>query len=233
MHRWAGSPESARGMEQFNQGRFKPQRVQSDRTRDRTAPAQGASVRLDDARSRAGFAERLRGVLRTGSPTVKTMVRCPHDDAARFRHFAEIGADILFEMGPDLRFTWVQVPNGNLQKPPSEILGRTRWEVLELDPASIPELRAHQADQEAGRPDRNVDLKATYPERGTRTWRRVSADPLMDDATSPDAAVSCEMSPPNAKRTSCATTSTRGSMHSPMQAPKFSSNWMQSSGSPR
>ena len=105
----------------------------------------------------------------------------PEDDFVRFRQFAEVGADILFETGPDLRYTWVHVPRGNIYGNGAEILGKTRWEIAGIDPNDRAEWGAHQALLEAGKSYRGFEFKVNNLDPERCLWWRVSGVPIFTD----------------------------------------------------
>jgi PAS domain S-box-containing protein len=73
---------------------------------------------------------------------------------ARFRDFAEIASDWMWETDRDHRLTYVSGEALSLENEP---LGRTRWELAGAD-ADDPHWRAHIADLEARRPFREFEF---------------------------------------------------------------------------
>jgi PAS domain S-box-containing protein len=97
----------------------------------------------------------------------------------RFRDFAQIGSEVLWETDAEHRYTlFLAKDTFRLHRPPEWFIGRTRWEAVGAaadDPAWAP----HIADLEARRPIRNFE----YPARrknGAQHHLRVSADPIFD-----------------------------------------------------
>jgi PAS domain S-box-containing protein len=98
----------------------------------------------------------------------------------RFRDMAEVSADWAWETGPDLRFTYHRGDTGGRERlAQHNVIGKTRWELCELDPASDPELAKHQRDLEAHLPFRGVRL-VTYAD-GVPLYLSVSGRPYFDE----------------------------------------------------
>jgi PAS domain S-box-containing protein len=97
----------------------------------------------------------------------------------RFRDFAEVASDWLWEMGPDLRFTYVSAniersigmnPRHSIGKRPDELLDTTR---------DAEKLRAHFADLEAGRPFRDFGFRTRLPNE-REVYLVISGKPMFD-----------------------------------------------------
>ncbi|MBV8651864.1 MAG: PAS domain S-box protein [Alphaproteobacteria bacterium] len=98
----------------------------------------------------------------------------------RFRDMAECSSDWAWETGPDFRFTYHRGDTGGRERlAQHNVLGKTRWELCELDPASDPELMKHQRDLEAHLPFRGVRL-VTYAD-GVPLYLSVSGRPYFDE----------------------------------------------------
>ncbi|MFP6747399.1 MAG: PAS-domain containing protein [Alphaproteobacteria bacterium] len=97
----------------------------------------------------------------------------------RFRNFAEIGSDWLWEMDADLRFSWVsdkiQAITG---RPPAFYIGKNRDELLETD--NDPELWAqHMAALRAHEPFKDIHIRQIFPD-GRTLWISTSGTPIFD-----------------------------------------------------
>jgi PAS domain-containing protein len=79
----------------------------------------------------------------------------------RFRDIAEISGDWVWELGPDLRFTFHEGNHaGREHLALGEVIGRTPWELLQVDPRQDPALLRHQQDLEAHRPFRRPGVSS-------------------------------------------------------------------------
>lgn len=100
------------------------------------------------------------------------------DSEQRFRDFAAASSDWFWEMGPDLRFSFISEPMETwTQVPPSQVLGRTREE---LGRGSLDEKawRRHLDDINAHRPFKNF----RYPVKridGSEMWMSTSGVPVF------------------------------------------------------
>jgi PAS domain S-box-containing protein len=71
----------------------------------------------------------------------------------RFRDIAEVSSNWIWEMGPDLRFTYHEgAHEGRARLQPGAMIGQTRWELVRLDPETDEAMRLHKMDLEAHRP---------------------------------------------------------------------------------
>lgn len=97
----------------------------------------------------------------------------------RFRDFAEVGSDWLWETDTEHRFTFVDGPAAIIGR---ALEGLARWEVAKADPGE-PLWRRHRADLDLHLPFRNFEYTATDTE-GRRRHLLVSGKPLFaaDDA---------------------------------------------------
>ena len=98
----------------------------------------------------------------------------------KLRQFAECSADIFWETGPDLRYNWIQAANLEGNMAPSDMLGRTRWEVVGVDPDHDPSWRRHRNDMLAHRPFRDFLYKSDIPGSDQPRWWRVNGSPILD-----------------------------------------------------
>ncbi len=99
----------------------------------------------------------------------------------RFRDIAEVSADWAWETGPDLRFTYHRGETGGrerLMQP--NVIGKTRWELCQIDPTTDPALMKHQRDLETHLPFRQVRM-VTYAD-GVPLHLSVSGRPYFDEA---------------------------------------------------
>ena len=96
----------------------------------------------------------------------------------RFRDFAEVASDWLWETGPDLRFTYV---SDNIRRvlglDPSMAIGRRREDFCE-DAGSSDKWRLHLGDLKAGRPFRDFANDSVTPD-GRRRHSLISGKPLF------------------------------------------------------
>ena len=101
----------------------------------------------------------------------------------RFRDFASAASDWFWEMGPDLRFTWISHHfEKNTRIPADQLVGRSRNEFAGPD-ATGTHWQAHLADLEARRPFRNFRYSTVDPS-GARRHVSVSGLPIFaEDGT--------------------------------------------------
>jgi PAS domain S-box-containing protein len=99
----------------------------------------------------------------------------------RFRDFASSSSDWFWEIGPDLRFTFVSEPMEQTTKiAPARVLGRTReelWAGDSLDPARA----RHLEDLRAHRPFKDFRYELVI-DPGETLWISTSGIPLFDAA---------------------------------------------------
>jgi len=98
----------------------------------------------------------------------------------RFRDFAEIGSDWLWELDADLCFSWVSDNVESIVGQPAEYyIGKSRDDVLAAE--NNPDVWAeHMADLRARRPFRDVHIRRVFP-NGREIWIRSSGNPVFDE----------------------------------------------------
>ena len=97
----------------------------------------------------------------------------------RFRDIADVAADWIWEMGPDLRFTYFSERlEEALGLKPETFHGKTRRELLGGDPDD-PAWQQHLADLESWRPFRNFEYSLRGAD-GKLRHLRVSGKPVFD-----------------------------------------------------
>lgn len=98
----------------------------------------------------------------------------------RFRDFAETSAHWFWEMGPDLRFTYVSEHVSRFTGiARSAIIGRTREEVFAGQPVPAEAWEEHLANLAAHRPFENLEVQWVRPDGAVR-YLRNSGKPLLD-----------------------------------------------------
>jgi len=102
------------------------------------------------------------------------------DSEARVLDMAESGSDWLWEMDPDLRFTYLSEGNmGDSTINPSQVIGRTRRE-LAVETGNVEKWKDHLADLEAHRPFRDFIYEARG-EFGAPVFLKVCGKPVFSD----------------------------------------------------
>ena len=98
----------------------------------------------------------------------------------RFFDFIETATDWFWETDENHRFIFI---NGQTQRFIGDsfdnVLGKTRWEVFDVDIANDQNWRAHRDDLEAHRPFKNFEFHYDYPD-GSRIYRNISGVPVFD-----------------------------------------------------
>jgi PAS domain S-box-containing protein len=109
---------------------------------------------------------------------LKRIEKRARDSEARYRDLVDGSSDWIWEMGPDLRFTYISDQiRERAGLDPALLLGRSR---LELGVNGGDEsLRKHHEDLEARRPFRDFVYATASP---NARWLRVSGKPIFDDA---------------------------------------------------
>jgi diguanylate cyclase (GGDEF)-like protein/PAS domain S-box-containing protein len=99
---------------------------------------------------------------------------------ARLRDFADAGSDWRWEMDAELRFTTIAENAGEVEGNEfATLVGKTRWEGLNVDFEQDEAWRRHREDLLARRPFRNFRYRAQWPS-GRVYHIRVSGNPVFD-----------------------------------------------------
>jgi PAS domain S-box-containing protein len=118
--------------------------------------------------------------LRIDITKEKQAVAALQESEARFRDVAEVSSDWVWEMGPDLRFTYISDRVYELNGLPRGAFdGKTRSEVVG-NPEMTPAWRAHLDDLENHRPFRNYEYSRTTAD-GQIHHFRVSGKPVFGE----------------------------------------------------
>lgn len=100
----------------------------------------------------------------------------------RFKDFAEAASDHFWEQDENFRYTFVRAADGILPEAErARRLGRTRWELANVDPETNAAWRAHRADLLARRAFHDFRYATRDTEGRLRHWR-ASGKPLFDDS---------------------------------------------------
>ncbi|MEM6676696.1 MAG: ATP-binding protein [Pseudomonadota bacterium] len=134
---------------------------------DRNGPAEFQAI----ARALSALQERLMAQRRAEAQA--------RESAEKLQQFTDATLDVLWETGPDLRFTWVHTRSSTLQAVRERAIGLTRWEAARADPETDPKWRRHREELLARRPFRNFEYGGGY-ESGVRRWWRASGEPFYD-----------------------------------------------------
>ncbi len=97
----------------------------------------------------------------------------------RFREFAEVGSDLLWET--DERFRIVSIVGDSravFGMPEDQLLGRTAWEIAKAD-TNAPEWKQHILDHETRQPFRNFEYQIADRNGATR-WISTNGRPYFD-----------------------------------------------------
>ena len=109
----------------------------------------------------------------------KQIALTQQESEARFTDFARASADRFWEMDADFRFTdFFDMTREESVLDRHRILGRTRWEIGEVDPEHDRRWLTHKRDLEAHRPFRDFDYTRRSPD-GEIVWWRVSGVPVF------------------------------------------------------
>ena len=103
------------------------------------------------------------------------------ENATKLQQFTDATFDVLWEIGPDLRFNWVHARKEILQPLRERVLGRTRWEAVNADPDTDPVWRRFRADLLARRPIRNFEYTGGADAWNPERWWRVSGEPFFNE----------------------------------------------------
>ncbi|MEQ8817002.1 MAG: PAS-domain containing protein [Thalassobaculum sp.] len=113
---------------------------------------------------------------------LKRVEQAYRDSEQRFHDFVNASSDRFWEMDANLRFTMVVDTKLARRFPPvSQLIGKTRWEVVGLDPEDDLELAEHKALLDAREPFRDFRYEVPAPDGTMRHWR-VSGVPVFDDS---------------------------------------------------
>ena len=97
----------------------------------------------------------------------------------RFRDFADSISDRFWETDENHRFTWRLEPSERLRLWPA-IIGKTRFDLAEVDPTKDPLWQKHLDDLNAHRPFRDFRYSLRDAE-GRRRFRSISGKPIYDE----------------------------------------------------
>ena len=112
---------------------------------------------------------------------VAAAARLIRHEAQRFRDFAELGSDWLWEQDRDLRFTYVSPRvTEAIGVPVETFLGRTRRELVGNFIQPGEDTQRHLAAMERHEPFKDLEMSTVPGERGTRI-ARLSGKPVLDD----------------------------------------------------
>ncbi len=113
---------------------------------------------------------------------LKRVEQAYRDSEQRFHDFVNASSDRFWEMDANLRFTMVVDTKVARRFPPvSQLLGKTRWEVVGVDPEDDQVIQAHKALLEARQPFRDFRYELPAADGTMRHWR-VSGVPVFDEA---------------------------------------------------
>jgi len=111
---------------------------------------------------------------------LKSAEQAYRDSEQRFHDFVNASSDRFWEMDADLRFTTVVDTSVARRFPPaSQLIGRTRWEIIGTDPEDDPDIAAHTAVLAERQPFRDFRYELPAPDGSMRFWR-VSGVPVFD-----------------------------------------------------
>jgi PAS domain S-box-containing protein len=103
----------------------------------------------------------------------------------RFRDIAEVGSEWIWETDADHRFTFFAGATVAGLMPlgvsPESVLGRTRWELVGVDPETDEQWRQYKAALDAHRPFRRLHYSATA-RSGRRHYFSVGGKPIFDES---------------------------------------------------
>ncbi|MGI9449362.1 MAG: putative bifunctional diguanylate cyclase/phosphodiesterase, partial [Geminicoccaceae bacterium] len=116
---------------------------------------------------------------RSSPPENLSVVEQLRQSEQRLADFLDTAADRLWEMDADLRLTFVSAGQRDTMLAPDVVLGRTRWEIADVEPDCDASWRAHVADLKARRPFRDFEFEIKGPD-GKPHYHSVSGIPLHD-----------------------------------------------------
>lgn len=113
---------------------------------------------------------------------LKRVEQAYRDSEQRFHDFVNASSDRFWEMDANLRFTMVVDTSASRRWPPaSQLIGKTRWEVIGVDPEDDSNLAAHKALLDARQPFRDFRYELAGPDGTARFWR-ASGVPVFDES---------------------------------------------------
>jgi len=111
---------------------------------------------------------------------MKRVEQAYRDSEQRFRDFVNASSDRFWETDADFRFTMLVDTNNERRFPPaSQVIGKTRWEYVGIDPEDDENFAAHLAVLEAQQPFRDFRYVLPAPDGSPRYWR-VSGVPIVN-----------------------------------------------------
>jgi two-component system cell cycle sensor histidine kinase PleC len=117
-----------------------------------------------------------------GITEMKRVEQAYRDSEQRFRDFVNASSDRFWETDAEFRFTMLVDTNNERRFPPaSQVIGKTRWEYVGIDPEDDENFAAHLAVLEAQQPFRDFRYVLPAPDGSPRYWR-VSGVPIVDAA---------------------------------------------------
>ncbi len=113
--------------------------------------------------------------------TRKKAEKSLYQSQARFREFAEVGSDLLWETDERFRITSIVGDSRAVfGLAENELIGRTAWDLAKAD-ITLPEWKQHILDHETQQPFRNFEYQISDRNGATR-WISTSARPYFDQA---------------------------------------------------
>ncbi len=134
-----------------------------------------AQALVSEERARANREAEARGDVERARMEAEAAMRDAQQSEARFRDIAEVGSDWIWETDAEHRFTMV----AGARQPKVNILGKSRWELAGVDPATDPLWRDHKVTLDAHQPFRQFRFVLTLPSGRFHTC--VSGKPIFAD----------------------------------------------------
>ena len=134
-----------------------------------------AQALISEERARANREAEARGDIERARTEAEAAMRDAQQSEARFRDIAEVGSDWIWETDAEHRFTMV----AGARQPKVNILGKSRWELAGVDPATDPQWRDHKVTLDAHQPFRQFRFALTLP--SGRFHICVSGKPIFAD----------------------------------------------------
>jgi PAS domain S-box-containing protein len=133
--------------------------------------ASHASIAIENARLLEGAQQEIESRRRTEEWL--------NFSEARFRDFAEVGSDALWETDADFRITsYAHSPMNVLGIPLADVIGKTSWEIAGADSTGA-EWKEHIEDQRARRPFSGFEFKIAGQD-GKLRWISSNGRPFFD-----------------------------------------------------